>query len=89
MIPTSTSGNGSKVFFSLVSDTVIPLILWTPSLVAIRFCKCKVEPINSKWSKNINRNTAYVQAVADGVTAQLVNINPTVSSSNYTKGEVE
>ena len=83
MIPTSTSGNGSKVFFSLVSDTVIPLILWIPSLVAIRFCKCNVEPINYKWSKNIDRKKAYVQVVAD-VVAQLVNNSPTVSSAIYT-----
>ena len=84
MMPTSKSGNGSIVFFSLVSDTVIPLILWIPSLVAIRFCKCNVEPINYKWSKNIDRKTAYVQVVADGVAAQLVNNSPTVSSAIYT-----
>lgn len=36
---TSMSVNGSWILFSLTSSTVIPEIFWTPSLVAIRFCK--------------------------------------------------
>lgn len=35
---TSISGKGSYNFFWWASNTVIPEIFWTPSLVAIRFC---------------------------------------------------